>query len=117
MNVERMKRQMEEIEAVKEMLALAGVDPQTALVALEAISDKQRDYGADVRFSALANLWNGAPQDYKTPEFASTIIRAANRHNSAKWWIEQEHKFSMDQSGSFYELDSDIEEEVSIPHG
>lgn len=113
MNIERMNRLAKEVEIVQQMITLAGIEPEIALVALEAISEKQRDYGMDTRISALANVWSGVLTDYKTPEFAATIVRAANRHQSAKWWIECEPKFSLAHKGSFVELDNDIEEEMS----
>lgn len=108
MNMQRFTNDMRKADIVQSILDLAGVDYQTGLTQLEAVSEKQRGFGAAVRIRALASIWEQVSTEYRTSEFAQAILRAANRHTSAKWWVEREsHTLAY-----FDDIDDDIEQEL-----
>lgn len=111
MNEARFQMQMENATVVREVIELAGLDLETALVTLEAVSDEQRNFAGFVRHAGIADIWKwGVDKEYKTPEFAQTLIRAANHHKTAKWWIDREpHTLAI--GGFMSDLEDNIEEE------
>jgi hypothetical protein len=107
--MQRFTSGMRAADTVRSVLELAGVDYETGLAQLEAVSEKQRAFGADIRIRALANIWSEQVlAEYQTSAFAQAVLRAANRHTSAKWWIERESHTLV----SFNDLDDDIEQEL-----
>ena len=110
MNIQRWTNDMIAASKVETILTLAGTDYETGLVNLAAVSEKQRQFGADVRIRALASVWDQVDPSYQTAEFANVVLRAANRHADAKWWINREsHTLAI---GNFHDLDEDIEQEL-----
>lgn len=108
MNIQKFTNDMRAGATVEAVLELAGTDYESGLAHLEAVSEKQRQFGADVRIRALANIWEQVDTPYQTAAFAQVMLRAANKHADAKWWIDrQSHTL-----GSFNDLDSDIEQEL-----
>ena len=110
MNIQRWTNDMIAASKVETILTLAGTDYETGLINIAAVSEKQRQFGADVRIRALASVWDHVDEAYKTAEFANAVLRAANKHANAKWWIDREsHTLAF---GSFHDLDEDIDQEL-----
>lgn len=111
MNEAQFQMQMENAKVVREIIELAGLDLETALVTLEAVSDKQRNFAGFVRHAGIADIWKwSVDKEYKTPEFAHALIRAANHHKTAKWWLDRK-SHTLGIGGFVGDLESDIEEE------
>ena len=108
MNIQRFNNDTRAAQAVQAILDLAGQNYEAGLSQLEAVSEAQRSFGADIRIRALANVWEQVEVDYQTSDFAQAVLRVANRYAQAKWWIDrQSHTL-----GSFNDLDDDIEQEL-----
>lgn len=109
MNLERFTNDMKSAKAVQSILDLAGLDYENGLAQLQAVSEAQRSYGADVRIRALALLWQQVSNEYQSAKFAGAVLRAANKHAQARWWIDRQ---SHTLGNNFDDLDGDIEQEL-----
>lgn len=111
MNEARFQMQLENAKIVREIIELAGLDLETALVPLDAVSEKQRNFAGFVRHAGIADIWQwSVDKEYKTPQFAQALIRAANHHKNAKWWCDRE-SHTLGIGGFVTDLERDIEEE------
>lgn len=105
----RFQRGLEDGAQARALLDAAGKDYLKDMAEIEAKSEEQRQYAADARVRVLANLWTHLTGDYKNAEFANVIIRAANRHTDARWWIDHDPQRSPHITRC---LDDDIEDEL-----
>jgi len=76
----------------REVVDVAGLPVDTALVTLNAVSEAQRNFGGDVRLYALASIWNTILPSYKTAQFSQALIAACNLHPEATFWIDNKNQ-------------------------
>ncbi len=108
MNIQQFTNDMKAASTLEVVLKLADTDYETGLVNLVAVSEKQRQFGADVRIRALASVWEQVDVPWQTAELAKATLRAANKHADAKWWIDRQSHTLV----SFNDLDDEIEQEL-----
>lgn len=92
MYIGTMQEKIREAKIARTVLDLAGLDVETALVTIEAVSDAQRNFAGDVRLHAVAQMWSeDIDAEYQTPAMAKAIFAAVNRHVAAKFWLDNKN--------------------------
>jgi hypothetical protein len=79
-------------QTTQEVLSLTDVSFEQ-FCEIEAVSEKQKSFGLDMRIKALANAWNTANPAAKDVRFASALVKACMSHKEAKWWCDNESHF------------------------
>lgn len=87
-----MFNKIEESKVAKEVLDMADVSVER-FCEIEAVSEKQKSFGLDMRIKAVTNAWNTANPAAKDARFAKALIKACMSHKEAKWWCDNERHF------------------------
>lgn len=96
----------ENCQAVREVLDLVGISFED-FCEIEAVSEKQKAFGLDMRIKALAGAWNTANPAAKDARFVKALVKACMEHKEAKWWCSNERHF-ITGMGTLHLLNPDI---------
>jgi hypothetical protein len=105
-----MQAKISDAKVARQVVDLAGLSVDTALVTLDAKSDEQKNYAGDVRLYAIAQMWSSdIEKEYQTSAMAKAVIAACNRHQDARFWLDNKDRQFVELLGD--DIEAELGEE------
>lgn len=80
-------------EVVLKVIEVSGILPLMALVPLKAVSEPQQELAGHIRNLGIKAFWEDLADEYQTREMARALIAAVNRHEDARYWLDNKNAY------------------------